>query len=605
MPPSRYSSHGIPTGSVGGLGRFVCLGLWTLALLPPKPLFGQDQVPGPASRVSETINVNVLEINVVVTDRYGIPIGDLAREDFRLLVDGHEVPIDYFTSVEEGEDRTAQTASAVVGVAPEVGSPPAASSPDPVLAIFWDAGSLEPQDGKEVLAGLDAEIGALSEATSGMMVVQYTDHLEIVQPLTRSPELVRTALGSLSGAITTTASRARRRSLMRELEAAVAPGDPDSDNPVQRADFDVADSDAHTFYNQIEQQANLDRRDFVRRMTGLSELVASLGALEGRKELLYVGAGIDLEPGGLEMRLFEAKYRTAFPDLVTVLQSDIQSAEMTAALRQLTAQAARQQVVFHTINAARRRGSGRSAESHSAEVDAVLGDQSLREGELLATLAGVTGGETSLGNAKPKALLDRVRSGLDNYYSLGFTIPDGAPSEMKIRVEVDRPKLKLRYFRNISRDLDRSLETKARGALLASNLENPLRAHIEALKAEPIDRELLRSRPDLKGASAVLSFLIQLPVAELVLLPQGDKHVARVTVVVAARGPGGGTSEPIRKEVPFAIGNDKLLQAMAQDVAVPVQMAVGGGEQEVVVVLEDTIGERSSTLRFSNQPSSQ
>lgn len=48
---------------------------------------------------SEVIDVRVINLEVVVEDKDGVRVHDLKPEDFELLVDGSEVPIEYFTEV--------------------------------------------------------------------------------------------------------------------------------------------------------------------------------------------------------------------------------------------------------------------------------------------------------------------------------------------------------------------------------------------------------------------------------------------------------------------------------------------------------------------------
>ena len=53
--------------------------------------------------VGETIDVRVVNVEAVVTDEKGERVRGLTRADFRLLVDGQEVAVDYFTEVADGE----------------------------------------------------------------------------------------------------------------------------------------------------------------------------------------------------------------------------------------------------------------------------------------------------------------------------------------------------------------------------------------------------------------------------------------------------------------------------------------------------------------------
>lgn len=69
-----------------------------LAALWIQPLAGQTA----EETFGESIDVRVVNVEAVVTDRKGNRVTGLAPSDFRLLVDGVEVPIDYFTEVADG-----------------------------------------------------------------------------------------------------------------------------------------------------------------------------------------------------------------------------------------------------------------------------------------------------------------------------------------------------------------------------------------------------------------------------------------------------------------------------------------------------------------------
>jgi hypothetical protein len=87
------------------------------------------QEPSPAGasveglEITETIDVRVVNLEAVVTDDAGRPVRGLTAADFRLLVDGREVSINYFTEVAGGEAVPAPAAEGAPG-APAL--PPAA-----------------------------------------------------------------------------------------------------------------------------------------------------------------------------------------------------------------------------------------------------------------------------------------------------------------------------------------------------------------------------------------------------------------------------------------------------------------------------------------------
>jgi VWFA-related protein len=66
-------------------------------------LAAQETSPEGANvEIGESIDVRVVNVEAVVTDSRGQRIKGLKPEDFRLLVDGKEVPIDYFTEIRGG-----------------------------------------------------------------------------------------------------------------------------------------------------------------------------------------------------------------------------------------------------------------------------------------------------------------------------------------------------------------------------------------------------------------------------------------------------------------------------------------------------------------------
>src|SRR6185295_7728418 len=71
----------------------------------------------------ETIDVRVVNVEAVVTAASGERVRGLTAGDFRLLVDGREVPVEYFAEVAEGKSVAAggPAAQAPVSAGEEVG----------------------------------------------------------------------------------------------------------------------------------------------------------------------------------------------------------------------------------------------------------------------------------------------------------------------------------------------------------------------------------------------------------------------------------------------------------------------------------------------------
>jgi VWFA-related protein len=141
---------------------------------PPEP---------PASTFGETVEVRVVNLEVVVTDRDGLPVTGLGAEDFRLLIEGEETPIRYFTEVRSGVavEPEAQAEAPVTNL-PELapGEPvgtsylvfiddffPIARDRDRVLAALRDdLGRLKPEDRMAIVAFDGEQLAMLSTWTS-------------------------------------------------------------------------------------------------------------------------------------------------------------------------------------------------------------------------------------------------------------------------------------------------------------------------------------------------------------------------------------------------------------------------------------------------------
>ena len=90
-----------------------------LALAAPAAAWQAPAAETP-SIYGEVIDVRVVNVEVVVTDRQGNRVQDLKPGDFRLTVDGKEVPIEYFTEVRGGQSVAAPAAE---GTAAPAGPP--------------------------------------------------------------------------------------------------------------------------------------------------------------------------------------------------------------------------------------------------------------------------------------------------------------------------------------------------------------------------------------------------------------------------------------------------------------------------------------------------
>jgi VWFA-related protein len=108
-------------------------------------LGAQEPPAPPAPELGTTIDVRVVNVEAVVTDRKGERIRGLSAADFRLLVDGREVPVDYFTEIADGGVASPSVASAPGAPAAPASPLPAGKAGTSYLVFIDDSFAIAPQ----------------------------------------------------------------------------------------------------------------------------------------------------------------------------------------------------------------------------------------------------------------------------------------------------------------------------------------------------------------------------------------------------------------------------------------------------------------------------
>ena len=164
---------------------WILAALVLLAAPAPAPA-QQDDLP---AVFSEVIDVRVVNIEVVVTDKQGNRIHGLKASDFELLVDGEPAPINYFTEIEEG--LATETAGADIAGVPNL-DPNAPVGTSFLLFIddFFSIG----RDRDRVLDRLEDDLTQLGPADRVAAVAFNGKSVAMLTTWTNSPSQLSEAL---------------------------------------------------------------------------------------------------------------------------------------------------------------------------------------------------------------------------------------------------------------------------------------------------------------------------------------------------------------------------------------------------------------------------
>jgi VWFA-related protein len=230
--------------------------------------------PAEVSVIGESIDVRVVNVEAVVTDRAGNRVHGLAPRDLRLLVDGREVPIEFFNEVADG--RTGSQGEGDV-------------APRNYLVYLDDSFSVGTRR-NAVLDKLEADL-ALLRTGDRMAILAFDGHrVDVLSGWTANLEQLRAALLRArerraygNQALVSLRALGRDEAWAREIFGGRAAAD-----PVSGKDGDAVDQ-LQAVLEQLSHRIPLEARTQLGRTA--PAIIATLNgfeAPEGRKVLLYL-----------------------------------------------------------------------------------------------------------------------------------------------------------------------------------------------------------------------------------------------------------------------------------------------------------------------------
>ena len=530
-------------------------------------------------RILETVEVRVVNVDVVVTDAAGRPVRGLERGDFELTVSGRPMEMTYFSSVVEGSRSEADA----------IGD----RSTLPYLAIVHDGRGSRPAEMRRTIETIWDQLDTLLANTRAVMVLRQDTALIVEQPMTRDRSLLGAALERLATRRAPPLDVSGRELLVMQLEGRLQPqalGGAEAELIADSED-DVAIQQADNILRQIRQQAEMERRATAESGQQLRLLARSMAGLNGRKAILLLGQGLRRQPAQALYRLWWSKFERYAPRIgVLSIDAEMSQVRTDQLLSQLIDDANAHRVTFYTFDPAGLSAVGGSAAYRSLETSLEMTSETEGMRDSLVDLSLSTGGVAQVRTNDVGLLLDEMLSGFGSYYSLGFT-PEGI-EHGRVRVRVRHPDLRVRYLRRFSaRTAAQQLEEATLAALLTGAEDNRLQVRVDLGDAEPQE-----------DGTFLVPLLIKVPLARISLLPQRTQHVGRLSFVVMAQSADGGLSPPATGVVPIEVANSELLSAMGQVAGYRMRLRTGGGQQILAIGVRDEVAQQDATIQLSLEP---
>lgn len=487
-----------------------------LALLAALPLAAQEHPFGPAdSGFSEAVDVRVVNVEAVVTDGKGERVRGLKPEDFRLLVDGKEVPVEFFTEIVDGSVVSAAVPEGETAApAPIAGGQEAIGRN--VLVFVDDSFSIEPQRNR-VLQEVERSLAKLAPQDRVALVSFDGKRLSLLSEWTGNRDQLAMAFATARGRRAYGHWILANRKLLnlRASENAVIQGFTPEPVPTTVNNWGaVRESGFAPDLGRVESLSSGNgwaapdiHTPLARVVTAASAAMRGLPAPGGRKVMLVLSGGWPL----FEREAFGSLLNPVPEYLHTGMGEDLyQPVVDTANLLGYT---------LYPVDVP-----GLDPQSTGVDLsETELVSQQLISSEweratqyALGFMARETGGEAAFNSNRLKAL-DRLAEDTGTYYWLGFT-PAWRADDQRHRIELKavRPGLRVRTrsgFSDVSRNTEMAMATE--GLLMFGGAEG------QAPQAHRIQVEM--GKPRRAGMSAVeLPVVLHIPAEALTAVPVAD-----------------------------------------------------------------------------------
>ncbi len=450
---------------------------------------------------SEVIDVRVVNLETVVTDASGERVRGLTREDFRLIVDGREVPIDYFSEVRDGVVLPEGLEVEEVEGDPPSGEQLLEARHTNFLVFVDDVFSIGAQRNL-VLKKLGEQLGLIGPSDRVAVMSFDGSDIERLSGWTSSRSEIADAFVS--------ASERKAKGAFRRAERGF----------VGRS------------YSQQESYIRLISEQLENLTVAASIAMRSAAPATGRKVLILLSGGW---PYQLEI-LDDPTVRNTFRNSDSMNQRfmaqreqfgrNLWSYSLGVGIFQTLADTAN--LLGYTIYPVDVPGLGSGGDISAGiptadPVGRASGESSVEAS--LMFLAAETGGKAML-NSNRMVALERTVADTSSYYWLGFTSDRRADNRRhRVRLEARRSGLKVRTRKDYV-DFSRQVEVEmmVEGALLFQ--EQTEQSDFDILVGEA--RRLERKKVEVPIQLAI-------PVEQLTHLYYGGEYRARMTVTIAVK----------------------------------------------------------------------
>lgn len=536
--------------------RFVAA---SLLLLLPLSLFAQTQPQsrGEIPKLTETVSVRVINIDVVVTDKKGNPVQGLTAKDFEVTENRVSQKITNFSEVKSNATASSAPATASTPAAPREEMPDHLKRK---VIFFVDNLSLAPFNRNRVFQSMKKFAEEVLRPGDEAMIATWNRSMKVRLPFTSDPKQIQQQLDIIAG------------------ESALG-----LQNMSEKRGVETQIRDARTYNDAVaaaRQYAQSVEHDLRQTVSAVNGLLTTLAGVEGKKALVLTSEGFPIQPGK-EMFFFidEMKQEKGWSGGSSLIEG--LGFESSQLIQSIARTANANGITIYALHAgglgAGNEGSAENSRPISYNVSQAAVSNST---DSLNLLADMTGGRATVGTNNFSEAFRKINRDLESYYSIGYRSTTERVDRQR-SVDV-RPKNKNFVVRARRTFVEKSVQTEMTDRVVA-NLFYETKANdlkITVITRQPIPGDDGRFRIPVE---------VMIPMENLTLLQQGENFRGGFTVYVAVSDKNGDMSDVAQRNQQLTVPPADMAKIAGRHYTYAVELLMEKGRNKISVGVVDEI----------------
>ncbi len=549
-------------------------------LLPVVATAQQKKPQGEPQRAFETMDIRVINIDVVVTDRKGNNIHGLKKSDFEVLENGVAKPLSNFYEVSGNKAISTDEAAVTEPASGATPTPAPAAQVDEDqmrrrIIFFIDNLSLAPFNRNRVFTQMKEFVKNVMRPGDEAMIATFNRSMKVRVPFTRDAVQLIQTLDIIAGE---SAMGPQNRSERKDIE----------DRIRDAQSYDDAIATARTYAQSVD-------HDLRQTVESINALMSTLAGVEGKKILVLTSEGFPMQPGREAFYFIEdtARERPGWAQGSTLLEG--MTFDASSLIQSVAKTANANGITMYTVHAGGLTVGNESSAENSRPTSMMVSNAiQTNSTESMQLMADMTGGIASVQTNNFAKAFNTIQHDLDSYYSIGYRATNTERVDRQRALEVrlkNNPKNQyiVRARQSfVEKSTYAEMSDRVIANLLYASKANDMHVLMRMSRPIPTDQELFRVPVE-----------IQIPMESITLLPQGEEglHVGGFDVYVVVANKDNDMSDVARKSNQITVTAADMPKTIGKFYTYTLELLMEPGLNRVSVGVVDSISNVSGFAR--------